>query len=58
MGQTHVQALLPRLLEHIQKGELNPQIIISHRLPLAEAAQGYRMFDRKEDDCRKVILRP
>jgi len=58
MGQTHVHPLLPTLLEHIQKGELAPEIIISHRMALADAAEGYRIFDKKEDDCRKVILRP
>ncbi|MGE8497503.1 MAG: zinc-dependent alcohol dehydrogenase [Pseudomonas sp.] len=58
MGQTHVHPLLPTLLEHIQKGELAPEIIISHRMALADAAEGYRLFDKKEDDCRKVILRP
>ncbi|MGG2399902.1 zinc-dependent alcohol dehydrogenase [Pseudomonas sp. SH1-B] len=58
MGQTHVHPLLPRLLEHIQNGELTPEIIISHRMSLAEAAEGYRLFDSREQDCRKVILRP
>ena len=58
MGQTHVQALLPTLLEKIMQGKLNPEIIISHRLTLNEAAEGYRIFDKKEEDCRKVILLP
>jgi len=58
MGQTHVHGLLPTLLEHIQAGELHPEIIISHRLRLADAAEGYKLFDKAEDDCRKVILRP
>jgi threonine dehydrogenase-like Zn-dependent dehydrogenase len=58
MGQTHVHGLLPTLLEHIQAGELRPEIIISHRLRLADAAEGYKLFDKAEDDCRKVILRP
>ncbi|PUA29885.1 MAG: glutathione-dependent formaldehyde dehydrogenase [Cellvibrio sp. 79] len=57
-GQTHVQAHLPELIEHILRGELNPDIIISHRLPLEGAAEGYRIFNKKEDDCTKVILRP
>lgn len=57
-GQTHVQSFLPELLEHILEGKLNPDIIISHRLRLEEAADGYKMFDKKQDDCRKVILRP
>ncbi|HTN32039.1 MAG TPA: glutathione-dependent formaldehyde dehydrogenase, partial [Pseudomonas sp.] len=58
MGQTHVQALLPELLEHIEQGRLSPDIIISHRLPLAQAAQGYELFDTQQDECRKVILLP
>lgn len=58
MGQTHVQALLPELLEHIEQGRLSPDIIISHRMPLAEAAQGYALFDKQQDACRKVILLP
>ncbi|MFV9681454.1 zinc-dependent alcohol dehydrogenase [Pseudomonas sp. NY15367] len=58
MGQTHVHPLLPTLLEHIQRGDLSPEIIISHRMPLAEAAEGYRLFDSRREQCRKVILRP
>lgn len=57
-GQTHVQRYMPELLECIGEGKLSPEIIISHRLPLEQAAEGYRMFDRKEDNCRKVVLRP
>lgn len=58
MGQTHVHAVLPKLLDHIVRGELHPDVIISHRMSLEQAAEGYRMFDRKEQECRKVILRP
>lgn len=58
MGQTHVQRFLPELLAAIEAGELHPNEIISHRLPLAQAAQGYQMFDKKQDHCRKVILMP
>lgn len=58
MGQTHVQPLLPELLEAIGDGRLRPEEIITHRLPLAEAASGYDIFNRKIEDCRKVVLRP
>lgn len=57
-GQTHVQAFLSELLEKVIEGALNPEIIISHRLALRDAAEGYRMFDEKVDNCTKVILRP
>jgi threonine dehydrogenase-like Zn-dependent dehydrogenase len=57
-GQTHVQRYLPELLGFIEGGSLSPEVIISHRLPLEQAAEGYRMFDRKDDDCRKIVLQP
>jgi threonine dehydrogenase-like Zn-dependent dehydrogenase len=58
MGQTHVQRFLPELLGYIEDGKLNPNVIISHRLPLSEAATGYKIFDKKEEDCRKIVLIP
>lgn len=58
MGQTHVQKFLPDLLEFIEDGKLEPDIIISHRMKLADAAEGYKIFDEKKDACRKVVLTP
>jgi threonine dehydrogenase-like Zn-dependent dehydrogenase len=58
MGQTHVQRYLPRLLEIVRQGALDPSFVISHRLPLDEAPAGYAMFHDKADDCTKVVLRP
>jgi threonine dehydrogenase-like Zn-dependent dehydrogenase len=58
MGQTHAQRFMPRLLEHIQVGELKPEVIITHHLPLEEAARGYEIFNKKEEECRKVVLTP
>ncbi|MGZ8288462.1 MAG: zinc-dependent alcohol dehydrogenase [Telluria sp.] len=57
-GQTHVQKFMPELLEAIEEGRLEPNAIISHRLKLEQAAEGYKMFDKKEDFCRKVVLTP
>lgn len=58
MGQTHVQRYLPELLEHIESGRLQPADIITHRLPLEEAARGYQIFNDKQENCRKVVLVP
>lgn len=58
MGQTHVQKYLPELLGFIEEGRLEPDIIISHRMKLADAAEGYKIFDEKKDGCRKVVLTP
>jgi threonine dehydrogenase-like Zn-dependent dehydrogenase len=57
-GQTHVQKFMPELLKAIEEGKLKPNAIISHRLKLEQAAEGYKMFDKKEDNCRKVVLMP
>ena len=56
MGQTHVQRYLPHLLELVRSGALHPERIITHHLPLSEAARGYEIFDGKEEKCRKVVL--
>ena len=56
MGQTHVHRFLPELLEHIEAGRLKPEEIITHRMPLEEAARGYEIFEKRQEDCRKVIL--
>lgn len=58
MGQTHAQLYMPELLEHIGNGMLKPEVIITHRMSLADAARGYEIFDRKEEECRKVVLTP
>jgi len=58
MGQTHVQKYMPFLLERIAAGDLHPEALISHRIKLADAAEGYRMFDDKDDACRKVVMTP
>lgn len=58
MGQTHAQRFMPKLLEHIQAGELKPEVIITHHLSLDDAARGYEIFNQKEEACRKVVLTP
>ncbi|WP_249583800.1 zinc-dependent alcohol dehydrogenase [Pseudomonas viridiflava] len=58
MGQTHVQRFMPELLDYIETGRLQPEAIITHRMSLEEAATAYKIFDKKEEECRKVILTP
>jgi threonine dehydrogenase-like Zn-dependent dehydrogenase len=57
-GQTHVQRYLKQLLDRVQKGEIDPSVIITHRLPLDEAPEAYKMFRDKQDECVKVVLKP
>ncbi|MGE5446276.1 MAG: zinc-dependent alcohol dehydrogenase [Ignavibacteriales bacterium] len=58
MGQTHVQKYMRPLLERINKGEIDPSFIITHRMSLDEAPEAYSIFKNKEEDCIKVVLKP
>ena len=55
-GQCHVHRYMRPLLERIQNGEIDPTVVITHRMPLTEAARGYDVFLKKEDNCEKVVL--
>jgi threonine dehydrogenase-like Zn-dependent dehydrogenase len=57
-GQTHVHRYLKPLMERIEKGEIDPSFLITHRLPLADAPKAYQMFRDKQDGCIKVVLKP
>jgi len=58
MGQTHVHRYLPRLLDFIEKGKIDPRFVITHKLPLADAANGYKMFSESKSEVIKVVLNP
>jgi threonine dehydrogenase-like Zn-dependent dehydrogenase len=58
MGQTHVHRYLKPLLDRVEKGEIDPSFLITHRLPLEDAAYGYDIFSKKKDNCIKVVLKP
>ena len=58
MGQTHVHKYLPTLLAHIQKGDIDPSFVITHRVALDDAPEMYKRFRDKKDGCIKVVLRP
>ncbi len=57
-GQTHVKKYLPTLFQSIEEGRIDPSFVITHRMPLAEAADAYKMFKAHDDGCIKVVLQP
>ena len=57
-GQCHVQRYLRPLLERIEAGEIDPSFVVTHKMSLEDASQGYETFKHKEDDCVKVVLKP
>ena len=58
MGQTHMHQYMPGLLERIERGEIDPSFIITHRVTLEDAPEMYRVFRDKQDDCIKVVMKP
>lgn len=58
MGQTHMQRYMRPLLECIEKGEIDPSRIITHRLKLSDGPDAYKTFRDKKDGCIKVVMRP
>jgi threonine dehydrogenase-like Zn-dependent dehydrogenase len=57
-NQASVKRLLPRLIEHVQSGVLDPKALITHHIPLEYVADGYRIFSAKLDNCIKPVLLP
>ncbi len=58
MGQAPVHAIIDELLERVAKRELRLDDVISHRLPLADVSRAYDIFNDKQDNCVKVVLKP
>ncbi len=58
MGQTHVHRYLEPLLKRVEKGEIDPSFVITHRLKLTDAPEAYQTFRDKKDGCIKVVMSP
>lgn len=58
MGQTHVHRYLPKLLDYIERGDIDPSFIITHKVPIDRATEMYDIFSKREDGCIKVVLKP
>jgi threonine dehydrogenase-like Zn-dependent dehydrogenase len=58
MGQTHVHKYMRLLLERIERGDIDPTFVITHRYNLSQAADAYREFATRQDECVKVVLKP
>jgi threonine dehydrogenase-like Zn-dependent dehydrogenase len=57
-GQTHAQRYLRPLLKRIKNGEIDPSFVVTHRLKLSDAPQGFAAFNRKQDGCIKIVMTP
>ena len=52
------QRYMPRMLEHVQAGQLDPSFLATHTMPLDEAPRGYQLFKEKEDNCLRAVFTP
>jgi len=57
-GQTHVMKYLKPLTELIRKKQIDPRFVITHELPLEQAPHAYEIFQKKQEGCIKVVLKP
>jgi len=57
-GQTHVQRYLKPLMQRIENGEIDPSFVVTHTMSLDQAPHAYQMFNDKQDECIKVVLKP
>ncbi|HEX4124457.1 MAG TPA: zinc-dependent alcohol dehydrogenase [Tepidisphaeraceae bacterium] len=57
-GQTHVHKYVPKLLDYIREGRIDPSFVVTHRMGLSDAPRAYEMFRDKKDGCVKVVLDP
>ena len=57
-SQASVKRLMPKMIEHVKNGVIDPKKMITHRIPLEEVAEGYHIFSNKLDNCIKPVLIP
>jgi threonine dehydrogenase-like Zn-dependent dehydrogenase len=46
------------LLERVERGEIDPSFVVSHRVPIDQAPRMYQIFRDKQENCEKVVLDP
>jgi threonine dehydrogenase-like Zn-dependent dehydrogenase len=57
-GQTHMMRYMGPLLERVQRGEIDPSFVVTHRPSIDQAPEMYRTFRDKKDHCIKVVMDP
>jgi threonine dehydrogenase-like Zn-dependent dehydrogenase len=58
MGQTNMHTYMKPLLERIEKGQIDPSYIISHRITLDEAPEMYKVWRDKREAVTKIVIDP
>lgn len=58
MGLQHGPRYIPRLLDLVARGLVDPSYLLTHRFPLEQGALGYRLFRERQDECLRVAFAP
>jgi threonine dehydrogenase-like Zn-dependent dehydrogenase len=58
MGQTNMHNYMKPLLERIEKGQIDPSYIISHRITLEQAPEMYKVWRDKKENVTKIVIDP
>lgn len=57
-GRCPARRYMEKLIPLVQAKQVDITAVISHRLPLSQGVEAYKMFDQKLDGCMKVVLVP
>lgn len=57
-AQQHGQKYVPKLLEHVRRGELDAEFLATHQFSLDEAPRAYDMFKKKQDGMMRAVFKP
>ena len=58
MGQTNMMKYLPKLLDSIYAGQLDPSFMISHRIGIQDVPDMYKIWRDKKDNVTKIVIDP
>ena len=58
IGLANINAHIPELARLMERGTLDPRPLVSHVMPLDDAARGYEIFSARTDNVLKVLLKP
>lgn len=57
-GQQHGPRYIPRVLEHIRRGDIDPSYLATHRMCLDDGPRGYRLFEERTEGCMRAVFAP
>ncbi|WP_434041817.1 MULTISPECIES: zinc-dependent alcohol dehydrogenase [Sorangium] len=57
-GQQHGPRYIPRMLDLMQRGGIDPSYLVTHRMCLDDGPRGYRLFEERAQGCMRAVFAP